>query len=664
MIRNWWTSGKSRLKLEPIVNLKHQTRELPDGSRISELLETDELVPYLHEDARTIYDSVLRGLRLSNNGPMLGSRVKQEDGSEPYVWLTYQEVIDRADILSYGLISQNLLCRRNNYIGLFAKNCPEWIIVELSTYRTGSVLVPLYETLGSDALTFIINQTEMELIFCDTEERATAVLKKKSQCRLLKTIIIMEQISTELSRMAVNNGVDIRSFSSLEILGKSLSQKPLLKVPQPEDVCTICYTSGTTGTPKGVVLTHANVIACMTARSYVRNVNLSCKDVVISFLPLAHMYERIIEYIFYQLGASIGFFRGDIRALAEDFKELRPTIVALVPRVLNRVYDKVMSELNKSFFKKTVFGTALAFKKRDIKNGVLRNNTIFDRLVFKKIREGLGGHVKLIICGSAPLAENVMRFARSAMGCVVLEGYGQTECVAACTLGLEADSTAGHVGIPSICNAIKLMDAPEIGYFASNQVGEICIKGYNVFKGYFKNESLTKEVYDKNGWLHTGDIGQWLSNGTLKIIDRKKHIFKLSQGEYISPEKIENVYLLSKFVSQLFVHGDSLRTALVGVVVPDPECLSRALSERCNIRGKSFKEICCLVEAKKILFEEMTTFGKKAGLCSFEQVKAIHLYPELFSVENGLLTPTLKNKRPNLKKFFSTQIQEMYSDLT
>lgn len=293
----------------------------------------------------------------------------------------------------------------------------------------------------------------------------------------------------------------------------------------------------------------------------------------------------------------------------------------------------------------------------------MRNNSFFDKFLFKKIQDALGGRVKLMITGSAPISENVLRFARAALGCIVVEGYGQTECVAACTLAVEADCDYGHVGIPTPCNAIKLVDVPELGYFAKDQAGEVCIRGYNVFKGYYKNEELTKEVLQEDGWLHTGDIGKWTSTGTLKIVDRKKHIFKLAQGEYVAPEHIENVYARSKYVAQSFVYGESLKTSIIAVVVPDFEVLYGSIAERLNMLDVSHEDLCKNSSIKEAIFEDMISIGKKAGLYSFQQVKDIYLCSEPFSVENGLLTPTLKSKRPELKKRFASLIERMYAKL-
>lgn len=205
---------------------------------------------------------------------------------------------------------------------------------------------------------------------------------------------------------------------------------------------------------------------------------------------------------------------------------------------------------------------------------------------------------------------------------------------------------------------MKLEDVADMNYFSVNNEGEICIKGTNVFKGYLKDPEKTKETLDEDNWLHTGDIGRWQPNGTLKIIDRKKNIFKLAQGEYIAPEKIENIYVRSRAVLQVFIHGESLRSSLVAVVVPDPDVFP-SFAAKLGVKG-SLEELCQNQVVKKAILEDLQRLGKESGLKSFEQVKSIFVHPEPFSIENGLLTPTLKAKRAELSKYFQTQINSLY----
>uniref|UniRef100_A0A8C3H7H2 long-chain-fatty-acid--CoA ligase n=3 Tax=Chrysemys picta bellii TaxID=8478 RepID=A0A8C3H7H2_CHRPI len=266
-----------------------------------------------------------------------------------------------------------------------------------------------------------------------------------------------------------------------------------------------------------------------------------------------------------------------------------------------------------------------------------------------------------MVTAAAPISPSVLTLLRGALGCQIFEAYGQTECAAGCTFTVPGDCTSGHVGAPLPCNILKLEDVADMNYFSSNNEGEVCIKGPNVFKGYLKDPEKTAEAIDTDGWLHTGDIGKWMPNGTLKIIDRKKNIFKLAQGEYIAPEKIENVYIRSAPVAQVFVHGESLKSSLVGVVVPDPEVLPK-FAAKLGIKGSS-EEIYKNSVLKKAILEDMVKVGRDAGLKSFEQVKDIYIHPEMFTIEQGLLTPTLKAKRAELSKYFQTQIEALYANM-
>ncbi|MEQ2280718.1 Long-chain-fatty-acid--CoA ligase 5, partial [Ameca splendens] len=539
------------------ADLNRQSLGVKDGARKTALLEdNNNLMSYLYDDAKTLYEVFQRGLRVSGNGQCLGYRKP----GRPYQWLKYKQVSDRAQHLGSGLLHKGLKPNSETFIGIFAQNRPEWIIGELACYTYSMVAVPLYDTLGPEALVFIINQAEISTVLCDDQKKAETLLlnHEKRQTSVLKTVVLMNSFPPELIERGKKCGLDIVSMEDMEVLGKNNLQKPV--PPKPEDLSIVCFTSGTTGNPKGAMLTHENVVANAGAviKSFETSLVPSPQDVSISFLPLAHMFERIVQTVIYGAGAKVGFFQGDIRLLPDDMKTLQPTVFPVVPRLLNRIYDKVQSGAT-SPFKKWLLNFAAARKYAEVKDGIIRKNSIWDKLIFNKVQESLGGHVRMMVTGAAPISPSVLSFLRAALGCQIFEAYGQTECAAACTFTLPGDATSGHVGVPLPCNFLKLVDVDEMNYFASNDEGEVCIKGTNVFKGYLKDPEKTAETLDKDGWLHTGDIGKWLPNGALKIIDRKKNIFKLAQGEYIAPEKIENVYVQSGPVAQVFVHGDSLQ---------------------------------------------------------------------------------------------------------
>ncbi|KAB0385699.1 hypothetical protein FD755_000655 [Muntiacus reevesi] len=653
----YWFTHRPKA-LQPPCNLLMQSEEVEDsgGARRSVIGDSLQLLSHYYDDARTMYEVFCRGLRISGNGPCLGFR----NPKQPYQWLSYQEVADRAEFLGSGLLQHNCKPCTDQFIGVFAQNRPEWIIAELACYTYSMVVVPLYDTLGPGAVRYIINTADISTVIVDKPQKAVVLLEhvERKETPGLKLIILMEPFEEALKDRGQECGVVIKSMQDVEDCGQQNHCDPV--PPKPSDLSIVCFTSGTTGNPKGAMLTHGNVVADFSGFLKVTESQWAptCADVHISYLPLAHMFERMVQSVVYCHGGRVGFFQGDIRLLSDDMKALCPTIFPVVPRLLNRMYDKIFSQADTPL-KRWLLEFAAKRKQAEVRSGIIRNNSIWDELFFNKVQASLGGCVRMIVTGAAPASPTVLGFLRAALGCQVYEGYGQTECTAGCTFTTPGDWTSGHVGAPLPCNHIKLVDVEELNYWTSKGEGEICVRGPNVFKGYLKDPERTKEALDEDGWLHTGDIGKWLPAGTLKIIDRKKHIFKLAQGEYVAPEMIENIYIRSEPVAQVYVHGDSLKAFLVGIVVPDPEVMPSWARKR-GIEG-TYAELCTNKELKKAILEDMVRLGKEGGLHSFEQVKAIHIHSDMFSVQNGLLTPTLKAKRPELREYFKKQIEELYS---
>ncbi|XP_070575903.1 long-chain-fatty-acid--CoA ligase 6-like [Ptychodera flava] len=641
-------------------DLNRQSVELTGDEhvRISPLCTDGQILEYYFEDARTTPEALRRGARVSSNGPFLGFRPGPED---PYQWLTYDQVLERVNNFGSGLIKLGYKPGQSTFVGIYSQNRAEWVITDHGCCTYSMVTVPLYDTLGPDAVTFIINQVGMKVVVCDVQAKVELLLDKADRTPTLQQIVVMETVSDEIKETAKENNIDIISFTDVEAMGRIEPHEPVM--PKPDDLLTICYTSGTTGDPKGAMITHGNIIAGMSGCcAHIKGFgDLTADDCMISYLPLAHMYERSCQLWVYMQGGRVGFFRGNIRELMNDIKELKPTLFPVVPRVLNRIYDKVISQVNSSCLKKFAFNLAMRKKRALIKRGIIGNNTIWDRLVFGKIQAMLGGNVKQFCSCGAPMSERVLQFARCALGCYVYDCYGQTESACPATMTLPRESKTGRCGPPIPSCSVKLVDVPDMEYFVENQQGEVCLKGPSVFKGYFNDAEKTSETLDDGGWLHTGDIGQWLPDGALKIIDRKKHIFKLDQGEYIAPEKIENIYTRSQFIAQIFVHGDSLQRYLVAVVSPDPENLQNWARSK-GLTG-SLDELCGNKVVKDAILKDLVQQGKTSGLKGFEQVKDIYISSEQFSIENGLMTPTFKIRRLELRRRFEQKIEEMYNNL-
>jgi long-chain acyl-CoA synthetase len=365
-------------------------------------------------------------------------------------------------------------------------------------------------------------------------------------------------------------------------------------------------------------------------------------------------------------GAKIGYFQGDTMKLMDDIVLLKPTIFVSVPRLFNRLYDKVFAAVKiKGGVAAQLFNMAYNAKRNNLRKNGQITHAFWDKLVFSSIRERLGGRVSYIVSGSAPISPEVLDFFRICFSANVVEGYGQTENATGLTIGYKYDTSSGHVGPPQLCCEVKLVDIPEMNYTSKDKPyprGEIRIRGASVFPGYYKSPKQTAETFDKNGWCHTGDIGMWDERGRLVIIDRVKNIFKLSQGEYIAPEKIETILSKHCLVAQAFIYGNSLESRLVGIIIPDAEILPAWAAEN-GLGGKNFKELCREPKLKETLLKELDAFGRDSDLKGFELLKNIYVGSEYFTVENDLLTPSFKPKRHKIQAKYQEEITVMYADL-
>ncbi|KAL2987253.1 hypothetical protein AAZX31_11G017400 [Glycine max] len=381
------------------------------------------------------------------------------------------------------------------------------------------------------------------------------------------------------------------------------------------------YTSGTTGDPKGVLISNESIITLLAGvKRLLESVNeqLTEKDVYISYLPLAHSFDRVIEEIFIWHGASIGFCRGDVKLLIDDVGELKPTIFCAVPRVLDRVYSGLTQKISSGgFLKKTLFNFAYSYKLNNMKKGLRHGEAspLLDKIVFDKVKQGLGGRVRLILSGAAPLSAHVEGYLRVVTCAHVLQGYGLTETCAGTFVSLPNEiEMLGTVGPPVPNVDVCLESVPDMGYnaLATTPRGEICLKGKTLFAGYYKCEDLTKEVLIDE-WFHTGDIGEWQPNGSMKIIDRKKNIFKLSQGEYVAVENLENIYGQVSSIESIWVYGNSFEAFLVAVVNPSKQALEHWAQE--NGISMDFNSLCEDARAKSYILEELSKIAKEKKLC-------------------------------------------------
>jgi len=633
------------------------------------------------EGCHTLYESFRRGVSTNPMGPCLGFRAVSSSGfATPYIYCSYSEVLARVDAIAAGLQAMKLVDPNEDgmkLVGIYMKNCMEWTIAEYATYSIGGVTVPFYDTLGPDTIQYILEHTNLSVCICTRNQlQALCDAFTNGNCPNFKTVVVVDGVTPEAAELASSHNINLTSLAKVETLGAqyiSTNRAQPHEPPSPLDVATFCYTSGTTGNPKGALLTHQNFLSAASglAATLSEELAFGSTDRHLSYLPMPHIFERITQSQMLFNGASIAFFRGDPTKLIEDIQACRPTFLPVAPRVLNKIYDKIMNGINAAGgTKKKLFDAALAAKMKGLKRGHLKH-AFYDALIFNKIKKALGMDcLRVVVSGSAPLSPNVMYFFRCLLGICVQEGYGQTEGTAAATLtSLDDISTVGHVGAPIGCCEIKLVDVPEMKYLSSDTShrgmpcrgrGEIWVRGPSVFAGYYKDEEKTKETVDEKGWLQSGDIGLWKTDGNLQIIDRKKNIFKLAQGEYIAVEKIENVVTQSLMIGQVFVYGDSFQSALVAIVVPDEEALDKWATDS-GIGASSIVELCKTKELYNVILGDIQKIAKKNSLLGFETPKAIYLEPEPFTVENDLVTPTFKLKRHQLKEKYETKIVELYA---
>lgn len=464
-----------------------------------------------------------------------------------------------------------------NFLGIFSKNREEWAMVNLACLRSDITIVPFYDSLGKEALALVLNSTEVTTMCVEKSILDTLIKLREGECKYLQNVVCFDEVTAEQSAQAKAVGLTLYHFNDVIKAGEENPQV-VLREPKPESIYMFCYTSGTTGDAKGAKITHYGPLS----NSYFwdnGHVDYTQDDVVISYLPLAHAYEQSTFVKSIAVGFQIGYYSGDALKLMEDVVALKPTVFNTVPRILNRLHSKITEGVaSKSGFAQWLFNKAIKEKSEAFKmNGTLVHSA-YDATLLKPIRSILGGRVRLITTGAAPISAEVLAFLQVAFSASIMEGYGQTEGLILSLTDRFDVNSEGTVGGPAPSIRFRLKDIPEMNYLHTDKPyprGELQFYGTTLFKGYFKNPERTAEAFSEDGWINSGDVAVILPNGNIKIIDRAKNIFKLAQGEYVAPEKLENIYVQAPLIAQIFVHGDSLQSYLVAIVVPDPEVLPK-----------------------------------------------------------------------------------------
>ena len=518
----------------------------------------------------------------------------------------------------------------------------EWAVMELGISQIGAISVPVYPSISPEDYDFIFNNADVKYCFVSDVDLYDKVMKIRDNVATLQGVFSFDEINGAPNwREVLDLGADDATQGEVEDISKSINT---------EDLATIIYTSGTTGRPKGVMLTHQNIVSNVLGSNpripEIKGMDFS--DIkILSFLPICHIFERMLFYLYQYNGYAI-YFAESIEKMGDNIKEVQPHIMSVVPRIIEKVYDKIYDKgTSAGGLKSKIFLWALGVNKAKEKLGKPSSlqEIIADKLVFSKWREGLGGNIITLVSGSAALSARLNKMFQNA-GIPILEGYGLTETSPVISVNSFGKIKVGTVGHPLDNLEVKIQED-----------GEITVKGPSVFKGYFKNEEMTKEAFTADGFFKTGDIGHFDEEGYLHITDRKKEMFKTSGGKYIAPQVIENLAKASKFIEQIMVVGDGEKMPCA-FVQPDFNFIKN-WAERKELKiGETPAEMVKSPELKERIGKEIAYLNTKLG--NWEQIKKFELTPEVWSIELGLLTPTLKLKRKAVKERYLKLYNEMY----
>lgn len=556
------------------------------------------------------------------------------------VWqkISIQEYVEKTNLISYGLLAIGV--KKGDRVGIVSGNRPEWNMIDFAIMQVGGVSVPIYPTISQEDYRYILNHAEMKVIFIDGKD-----LRSKLE-PILPELKSLEEIYT-----FVDEGSKYKVLDELIEVGTANSQPQKLAeikaLIQPEELATIIYTSGTTGVQKGVMQSHSNIVSQIHS---LKVTPASWSKTALSFLPLCHAYERVLVYLYQYLGMSV-YYAENLGTIAENIKEINPTMMSCVPRVLERIYDKLYQAGKKqSFLNRQIyywaFNLATKYQLEGMSPLMKSKLRLADKLVFSKWREAIGGNFDIVVSGGSAIQPHMASFF-SAIGLPVFEGYGlsETSPVIAVSQRVKNGRKFGTVGLPLPGVEVKLGDRDEI----------MC-RGHNVMMGYYKDYELTAQVIDEDGWFHTGDTGKFTPEGQLIITGRLKNIFKTSFGKYVNPQALESKFTESPFIENLIVLGENKKFA-AAIIVPDFTYL-RSWCEQHKIPYTTNSEMIKQADVRDRIKTEVNKYNDFFG--DYEQIKKYQLVADEWSTDNGFLSPTLKIKRPMIEKFYENQIEKLF----
>lgn len=681
---NFW----KRACCEPVSAEEDDRSPILRNSRTTKELST---TPIIAPDVKTLLDSLEYAAKTYPNAPALGQRplikmheeekeiVKNINGEEKkeikkwkffelgdYDFWTYADLKEKAHKLGAALTTIGL--KPKDRLLIFNSTSRDWMLMAQAAFTQNLTIVTAYDTLGPDGLAFALNQGEIEVLFTSAE-LLPIIESIKDKVKTLKTVIYNSP-EQEASPAAIQ-GFQVVQLSSL--MEKDVSVESVR--PEPADLACIMYTSGTTGNPKGVMLTHRNLVGVLGGLYPLLKPHLGYpagqKDICLSYLPLAHVLEFAVECYCIFAGICIGY--GSVRTLVDtnmrnctgDLKALKPTIMAGVPAVWESIRKAVLGKLeNAGIAAKTIFHAACKLKWMAVSWGYL-GPTPMD-LIFSKIKETTGGRLRFTLSGGAPIAKETHQFMTTTV-CTMIQGYGLTETCGMCALMLPEHFGTSRVGELVTCGELMLVDVPDAGYKHSNRPnpqGEVWVRGTSVTSGYFKDPKLTKESFTDDGWFKTGDIGEIAPDGSLSLIDRKKNLVKLSNGEYIALEKLESIYKTDALVLNLCVHADPTKDSPTALIVPSAKDIAKlALSlglKDIPDSATSIDDVSHILENPalvKAVLQQLQKTGKNSGLRGTEIISKVYIVGEEWTSQNGFLTAANKIKRIEIMRKWGDKVQ-------
>lgn len=556
------------------------------------------------------------------------------------VWnsISIKEYIDDSNSVSRGLLALGV--EPGDKIALISNNRSEWHVCDIAIQQVGAIGVPVYPTISEDDYEYIFNDAKIKLCIVSDKDLFDKVSHIKDKVETLEDIYTFDEVG------GAKNWLELQEKPSDEYDSEIDTRKNNIKT---DDLVTLIYTSGTTGNPKGVMLSHKNILSNVMGSK--PRIPCDNSDSALSFLPVCHVYERMLLYLYQLLGVSV-YFAESIEAVGDNLKEVKPEVFTAVPRLLEKVYDKIILKGDDlSGIKKKLFFWAVDVgNKFDIDGGSSAYNLklkIARKLIFSKWQEALGGNVKVIACGSAALQPRLAKIFTAA-GIPILEGYGLTETSPVLTVNFfgKGNTRFGTTGKPLDNVTLKI-----------GHDGEILAKGPNVMLGYYNQPEKTKAEFTEDGWFKTGDIGEIDSDGFLKITDRKKEMFKTSGGKYIAPQVMENKFKESRFIEQIMVIGEGQKHASA-LIVP----ASDFVKEWCKRKGikncETDSDIALNTKVVDRIAKEIVHFNESFG--KWEQIKKFELLDHQWTIQSGELTPTMKPKRKVVKARYKELIEKIY----